>query len=119
MAGAYLCKPRNVWPLQPSTVDKLQHSEKIWGPSIFLALFSLPGHNCDGSHPFTLQGQCLICDLYRARVCPPWEQRQTLIARLCLLLPYLTASIPTWLLKWRKYLLSALGLDLKSLLESP
>lgn len=49
-----------------STVDKLQHSEKVWGSRTLLASFSLPGHQCDGSHPFTLQGQCLMFHLYRA-----------------------------------------------------
>lgn len=49
-----------------STVDKFQHSAKIWGSSILLAPFSLPGHNCDGSHPFTLQWQRLMCHLCRA-----------------------------------------------------
>lgn len=50
-----------MWPLWPLTVDELQHIEKIWGSSILLAPFSLRGHNCDGSHPFSLQGQRLMC----------------------------------------------------------
>lgn len=100
-----------------STVDKLQHSEKIWGSSILLAPFSVPGHNCDGSHAFTLQGQHVMCHLYRAVSILGAEA--DVDCQIVPAAPLLDCKYPHMASQGEKTFALSIGLDLKPLLESP